>query len=140
MTNYVELRKHWRPRWLSSIQEFADIDIQRAKWLEPENTNRHWSFVEIMNCYFDDIGLSDAAFGYEGWIEHGLITAAEAGAVAEFHAVASAYSSPRGDDYDNAGVLNDPKWLDVVNAAKSAQARLAELITDADERRLLLNP
>ncbi|THD67300.1 hypothetical protein [Phenylobacterium sp.] len=138
MTDYVELRKHWRPNWLGSIQEFADIDTQRAKWLDPKNTNPNWSFVEIMCCYFDDIGLDETALGYSGWIEHGLITATEAAAVAEFHAIAKAYKSPRGDDYDNAAILSDPKWLRVVEAAKGAQARLAELITDADERRLLL--
>lgn len=138
MTDYVELRKNWRPRWLGSIQEFADIDTQRAKWLDPSNTNPHWSFVEIMCCYFDDIGLTD--LGYSGWIEHGLISSAEAAAVADFHAIANAYNSPRGDDYDSAAILGDPRWLHVVEAAKEAQARLAELIADADERRLLLNP
>jgi hypothetical protein len=138
-TDYVELRKHWRPAWLSSIQEFADIDTQRAKWLDPKNTNRHWSFAEFMCCYFDDIGLDETELGYSGWIEHGLITAIEAAAVADFHAIARAYKPPRGDHYDNAAILSDPKWLLVVEAAKKAQARLAELITDPRERDLLLN-
>jgi hypothetical protein len=84
LTDYVELRKHWRPAWLSSIQEFADLDTQRAKWLDPENTNPHWSFREFMCCYFDDIGLDESELGYSGWIEHGLITAAEAAAVERY--------------------------------------------------------
>ena len=139
-SDHAELRKNWREQWLSSIQEFADIETQRAKWLDPDNTNPHWSFVEIMCSYFNDLSLDKGDLGYAGWIARSIITAAEAGAVADFHAIADSYDSPRGDDYDNAAVLNDPKWLRVVEAAKAAQSRLAELITDANERQILLHP
>jgi len=138
--DHQKLRKNRREQWLSSIQEIADLETQRTKWLDPINTNPHWSFIEIVCCYFDDLGLDKSKTGYGGWIDHGLITAAEAAAVTDFHAVVSAYKSPKGDDYDNAAVLNDPKWLRVVEAAKAAQSRLAELITDANERQILLHP
>jgi hypothetical protein len=35
-------------------------------------------------------------------------------------------------------VLNDPKWLKVVEAARAARRRLLPLLQDAEERRLLI--
>jgi len=139
LTDYAEMRKHWRPRWLASIQEFADYPTQRAKWLDPENTNPHWSFIEIMCCYFDDCGLTEHDGGYAEAFRVGLVSQAEAEAVADFHALADAYNAPRNDDYDDAAVLADPDWLTVVDAAQVAQGRLASLVA-ADERNLLLEP
>jgi hypothetical protein len=139
-TDWIELRQHWRPRWLSSIQQFSDIETQREQWLNPTNTNPHWSFIEYMCCYFDDIGLSDTDIGYEGWIFRGLATREEVEAVQRFHALASAYNSPNGDDYDDRAVLADPQWHNVVVAAKAAQQKLAEILTDPEELKLLLEP
>jgi len=137
LTDYAELRKHWRPRWLSSIQEFADYDKQRARWLDATNTNPHWSFIEIMCSYFDDCVLRG---GYADAIRHGLVSPAEAEAVTDFHSLAGAYNSPRNDDDDNAAVLADPEWLRVVESARVAQSKLARLVTDESERKLLLEP
>src|SRR5690349_18482030 len=112
-----ELRRNWRNRWLSSIQEFADSDTQRRLWLDPTNTNPHYSFGEYYCCYFDDLNLSE---GY-GWaVDEGLIDRDEVQAVMEFHRVARAYHQP-GTPRDNEAVLADPQWEDVVNAAKQAQ-------------------
>ena len=138
-TDWVELRKNWRPRWLASIQEFADIKTQREKWLDPSNTNPHWSYIEYMCCYFDDLGLSDD-LGLDGCVQNELLTAQEADATREFHVVAGAHNSPNDDDYDNAAVLADPKWLQVVEAAREAQRRLAALLTDPKELKLVLEP
>lgn len=138
--DWVELRRNWRSQWLASIQQFADIETQRKKWLDPANTNPHWSFIEYMCCYFDDIGLNDGGLGYEGWVLEGLATRDEVEAVQRFHALADAYKAPNGDDYDDKAILEDPQWADVVGAAKEAQQRLAQLITDPAELKLLLEP
>ena len=93
-----------------------------------------------MCCYFDDIRLSNTDFGYEGWISQGLATREEVEAVQHFHTLADAYNSPNGDDYDNKAVLADPRWHNVVSAAKAAQQKLAQILTDPEELKLLLEP
>jgi hypothetical protein len=137
MSDNFELRRNWRTNWLSSIQEFADDDIQRRLWLDATNTNPHFSFVEYFCCYFDDLGLSDS--GYEWAVREGLLSESEVRAVARFHKIADAYDCPT-DDYDHQAILEDPKWTEVVAAAKEAQAQLFRLIDDPHERRLLMEP
>jgi hypothetical protein len=136
MTDDPERRRNWRTNWLSSIQEFADEEVQRRMWLDTTNINPHWSYVEFFCCYFDDLGLSD---GY-GWaIQEAFVTNEEVTAVAGFHRVANAYSSPT-DNYDHKAILCDPKWAEVVAAAKQAQGRLLGLIEDPHERGFLMEP
>ena len=137
MTNNEEQRRNWRTNWLSSIQEFADEEMQRRSWLDPTNTNPHFSFVECFCCYFDSFGLSDG--GYEWAVKEKLVSRDEVTAVAEFHQIADAYESPT-DDFDHDAILGDPKWSEVVDAAKHAQAALLDLIEDAGERRFLVEP
>ncbi len=137
MNNDQETRRNWRRDWLCCIQEFADDEAQRRLWLDRENTNLHFSFVEYFCCYFDDLRLSDD--GYDWAISEGLLSADEVAAVAEFHAAADAYDSPT-DDYDHEAILADAKWAKVVEAAKRAQAALSHLIEDSQERRLLMEP
>ena len=57
--------------------------------------------------------------------------------MAGFHAKAVAYD-PYEQDNERA-ILSDPAWLEVVGAAKRAQAALASLIHDPHERDLLLH-
>jgi len=129
-----EVRRNWRIGWLGSIQDFADQETQRGAWLNPENSNPHFSYVECMACYFDVAGLS---YGYKSAIEEGFVTIEEAAAVADFHAVADTYEPPNGDDYAHEAILADPKWSEVVAAAKQAQTRLLALISDPSERQSL---
>jgi hypothetical protein len=135
MDDNQELRRNWRVNWLGSIQEFADEETQRRTWLNTNNTNPHYSFVECYCCYF---GLSGG--GYQWALEQGLLSANEVDAVAEFHAIADAYEAPNRDDYDHDGILADPKWAGVVAAARRAQATLLTLIDDPSERVLLTEP
>ena len=137
MAHDQELRRNWRTRWLSSIQEFADDERQRRLWLDCENTNPHFSFVEYFCCYFDDLGLSDG--GYDWALSEGMLSVDEVKAVAEFHRAADAYDSPT-DDYDHQAILADPNWTEVVAAAKRTQDALSQMIDDAHERRFLLEP
>jgi len=106
-------------------------------WLDSKNTNPHFSFIEYFCCYFDDLNLSDG--GYDWALSEGMLSADEVTAVAEFHQTADAYDSPT-DDYDQQAILADPKWTEVVAAAKRAQDALSQLIDDAHERRFLLEP
>jgi hypothetical protein len=137
MNDNQESRRNWRTKWLSSIQEFADDDTQRRLWLDLTNTNPHFSFVEYFCCYFDDLGLSDG--GYQWALEQGFVSEREVSAVTGFHEIADAYDSPT-DDHDHQAILADPKWAEVVAAAKEAQAELLGLIDDPHERRLLVEP
>jgi hypothetical protein len=133
MNGNQELRRNWRRGWLSRIQEFADEETQRRSWLDPTNTNPHFSFIEYNCTYFDDLRLSE---GYQWALEEGLVSADEIAAVAAFHAVLDAYESPT-DDYDHEAILADPKWAAIVVAAKRAQDALLNIINDPQERRWL---
>ena len=137
MNDNPEFRRNWRTNWLSSIRDFADDETQRRLWLDATNTNPHFSFVEYFCCYFDDLGLSDG--GYEWTVKQGLLSEKEVAAVAGFHKTADAYDSPT-DDYDHRAILADPKWAEVVAAAKRAQAELLGLVDDPHERQLLMEP
>ena len=130
-----EQRRNWRTNWLSSIKEFADDDTQRRLWLDTTNANPHFSFVEYLCCYFDDLGLSEG--GYDSAAKEYLLSAEEAAAIADFHRILNTYPRPT-DVYDHKAILADPKWADVVASAKLAQAALLVLIDDPHERRLLI--
>lgn len=130
-----EVRLGWRKNWLRSIQEFADGETQRRSWLNPMNRNPHFSFGEYFCSYFDDLNLSNG--GYKWAIDEGLVSAEEVAAVAHFHESADTYDSPT-DDYDHEAILADPKWAEVVSAAKEAQANLLPLLAEPAERRALM--
>ena len=140
MSDQAELRTLWRRRWLSSIQEFADLATQRRRWLDPGEPSPHYSFVEYICCYFDDLHLTSDDGGYGSAVADGYVTGREAATVAEFHALADAYEPPKGEEFEGERVLEDPNWLRVVEAARIAQAALLPLLTDAEERKLLLEP
>ena len=48
-------RDAWRQRWLSSFNELTSIELQQKSWLDRFNKNSHWSFVEFMCSYFDNL-------------------------------------------------------------------------------------
>jgi hypothetical protein len=132
-------RQHWRILWLSSIQAFGDAETQRLRWLDPQETNPHYTFVECMCCYFDDAFMSEEN-AFQRRIERGHLTAEEAVAVEHFHTLVDAYQSPDGDDYDIPAILADPKWQAVVDAAKQARQRVMPLLNEPREREALIRP
>lgn len=134
-----DVRATWRVNWLSSIQELADLGMQRATWLNPHSGNRHYSFAEYVESYFSDLALSKDGGGYPARIKEHLLSQDEAAAVSHFHAVFESYEPPT-DWFDHHAILEDPKWLGVVDAAQAAQARLATIINDPVERDSLLQP
>jgi hypothetical protein len=128
----ADMRRLWREGWLGCIEEFGDYEMQRATWLNRAHRNPHYSFVEYMCCYFDDHLSHGPAYSYAPKITAGLVSAEEVEAVAEFHALAEAYKPPT-DDYDHDAILADPKWRDVVAAARTARDRLLPLLSDEGE-------
>jgi hypothetical protein len=132
-----ELRRNWRKNWLSCIQEFADDEMQHRMWLDPSNTNPHFSFVECFCAYFDDLDLSND--GYTTALNEGLVNGDEVAAVSGFHQNADKYESPT-DNYDHRAILADPLWTEVVAAAQRAQTLLVDLIDDPHERSILMKP
>lgn len=129
-----DVRSAWRQNWLGSLQELADFNLQKRAWLNPNNTNPHYSYVEYVACYFDDLRLASRD-SYSGVVDEGLLTPAEASAAAEFHARFDAYVDLRHSDPEV--ILADPKWLEVVEAARAAQARLLVLLDDDAEKAIL---
>jgi hypothetical protein len=130
MTGDVDLRARWRARWLASIREISDVREQRATWLNPENDNPHFSFVECLCSYFDALGLDDPAGRYEARVDQGMVTREEVNAVVALHAKLSDYSPPAADDYDHDAILRDPAWLAVVDEARWAVDRLKTMLSD----------
>jgi hypothetical protein len=131
--------RYWRLLWLSSIQAFADSETQRVRWLDPNERNPYYSYVECMCGYFDDAYLGEES-AYEKRLASGRISGAEIDAVADFHMLAAAYESPTGDDWDVKAILDDPAWQKLVEAAREAQRHLLPLLIDQAERAALTRP
>jgi hypothetical protein len=121
------LRRHW----LASVQEVSDLALQRRTWLDPTNRNPHWSYTEFTCSYPDDSQLARAHS--EGWL-----TKSELDILIELRRMIGAYSAPAGDDYNNAAILDDPAWRQVVEAAEQARQQLLTAIANHDERQILL--
>jgi hypothetical protein len=135
----AELRRFWRQLWLTALQAFADSETQRSQWLDPDQCNPHFSFVECMNCYFEDVPCLGQEEGYRTPLELGHLSEAEAACVAEFHALAVAYEKPC-DPWDAAGILADPAWQRLVLSAQRAQRALLATLEDPDEIAILTRP
>lgn len=138
MNQKNEFRTNWRLNWLGSIQEFADIDEQRAKWLDYSNPSPHYCFIEYMCCYFDELGFTRHDNSYAWAIENNLVSEVEAAAVAEFHQLADVYECPSRDSTEPE-ILADPEWLKVVSAAQNARRQLLDLLNSPRERDILMN-
>jgi hypothetical protein len=133
MNDRAELRRIWRQNWLNCLREFADHDIQR-KWLDTENRNPHWSYVECMCSYFDD---TLAGQGYDWTIADGLVTDQEAAAVTSLHHLLDNHKPPGGDQYDHERILNDQAWHEIIDEAKRSLRNLAALLNDPTEKAIL---
>jgi hypothetical protein len=116
-----ELRELWRVRWKSSVEELTSLERQRETWLDTSEPSVHYSFVEFMCCYFDDLlcGLS-----YSQLVESGYVSEQEMAILIEWHNALDRYKSPQNDDYDDAAILNDPKWLQIVDLGAIAWEKL----------------
>jgi hypothetical protein len=103
----------------------------------PTNRNPHWSYVEIMCSYFDDL-IGERT--YDDLVTQSLISAEEATVVSPLHALLNGHESPDGDDSNGARVLADPAWQAIAAEAKATKERLAEHLVDPAEKHALLAP
>ncbi len=105
-------RLRWRLQWLACLlQDFADLDLQGLRmWLDPSNTNPHWSYVEFMRKYFDDtLHSSD----YSWALREGRVTPAE---VDTSHRCISCWSATKHRTAMIGTTLlfsDDPAWRDI---------------------------
>ncbi len=120
-----------RRMWFCSVNEISDIGLQRRTWLDATNRNPHWSYIEFIESYPKDDQLQHA-------VKQGWLSAEEFGILSELRRILVAHSPPRGDDYDNAAVLEDPAWHSVVETAERAKQQLLSITTDQIEREMLL--
>jgi hypothetical protein len=126
-----EVAGRLRSRWFASVAEIADIDLQRRKWLDPTNTNPHWSYIEFVCSYPDSDQLTDARA--RGWL-----AARQFNILCDLCNTILSHSATRGDDQDNAAILDDPAWLEVVSCAQRAREELLSTVTKEAERDALL--
>ena len=116
--------ENWRKRWFASINELTSLELQQKSWLNKENTNPHWSFIEFTECYFDDLFVND---NYTYALNEGLKA---------WHEMLSEYVAPNEDDYNHNAILNDPNWMEVIELGLKMKKDLSEIINSKE--RLIL--
>ncbi len=129
-----ELIKTWRKNWLLSILYVASIKDQSQHWINPEQNNPYWSFVELMCTYFDDLSLND---GYESFVNQGFVTPEEVALVSDWHGKLDGYDPPNNDEYNHFAILNDPEWISICREARHVCKKLLSVLSNPDERELL---
>ena len=125
----------WRQKWLYSINELTSLDLQTNSWLNLSNKNPHWTFIEFMCSYFDDLANKE---NYVAQLDKGWITKEESEVVKVWHDALDKYEAPNKDDYDNKSVLNDPKWLDTMRLGIIAKNKLLDIISIKEKRYLFI--
>ena len=72
----------WRVRWKASVEELTSLEHQRKTWLDAEKPSVHYTYVEFMCCYFDDLlcGMS-----YNQLAVNGYVSEQEKAVVIEWH-------------------------------------------------------
>jgi hypothetical protein len=119
-----------RRDWFTSINELADIDLQRRRWREATGWNPHWSYVAFVSSFPDQDELAEARA--RGWLNAG-----EFRILRELLLTLVEHEAPGGDDFDHVAILNDPAWHDVVEAARIAKQELLAVVSVAGEREAL---
>jgi hypothetical protein len=129
-------REIWRQRWLGLINELTSIELQRKSWLDRKQSNPHWSFVEFMCSYFDDLlcGLP-----YTHYVEIGWISTQEYEVLIDWHETLDRYQEPRNDDHDREAILADKNWLEIVKTGEKAKLKLANSLAHAERKILTEN-
>ena len=123
----------WRERWLGCINELTSLDLQKKSWLDKTQTNPHWSFVEFMCSYFDDLGIDD---NYKNPIDSGWLTDKEFEIIKDWHEALDKYDSPKNDDFDHAAILTDPKWLYILQSGLTMKNQLASVLNETEKKTL----
>ena len=124
-------KKLWRERWLGCINELTSLDLQKKSWLDMTQTNPHWSFVEFMCSYFDDLGIDD---NYEYSIEKGWLTNNEFEIIKDWHEALDNYDSPKNDNHNPVSILNDPKWLAILQIGLIMKNKLSVTLNETEKK------
>lgn len=124
----------WRERWLGCINELTSLDLQKKSWLDKTHSNPHWSFVEFMCSYFDDLGIED---NYKYPIDNGWLTDQEFEIIKDWHEALDKYNSPKNDDYDHSAILIDSKWLDILQSGLIMKSKLVSTLNEIEKKILI---
>jgi hypothetical protein len=119
-----------RRDWFLSVQEISDIQLQRRTWLDPNNRNPHWSYIELCCCYPADDQLEDG----RRWE---YLSVEELELLQKLGNALAVHQAPGGNGYDNAAIVDDPAWHEVVALAEHVRHSLLALVDDPLERRAL---
>lgn len=122
-------KDEWRKRWLSSINELTSFDLQKKSWLDKTHSNPHWSFVEFMCSYFDDLAIDN---NYKYQLDKGWVTKKEYKLIEDWHIALDKYNSPKNENYDNEAVLNDPNWLNILEIGIKTREELAKTLNESE--------
>jgi len=110
--NKIELtNENWRRSWLFAIKDLSNLEYQKANWLNPLNTNPFYSFTEFMGLYFEDLDLTN---GYEKHIKNSRLSLEEFEIISDWHQYLSEYKSPNHDDNNSKAILEDDRWLNII--------------------------
>jgi hypothetical protein len=122
-------RELWRNRWLSSLNELTSLELQRASWLDKENANPHWSFVEFMCVYFDDLCNNN---NYENQLKNGWLSQSEFETIKNWHELLGKYDSPKNDDHNCESIINDDVWQMIVREGQSVIKQLQVSLSEKE--------
>lgn len=121
----------WRERWLSCINELTSLDLQKKSWLDKTHTNPHWSFIEFMCSYFDDLAIDD---NYKYQLDKAWVTKVEFEIIKNWHIALDKYKSPKNDDYDNEAILNDHIWIEILQIGMETRNELGKTLNETERQ------
>lgn len=121
----------WRERWLNCINQLTSFDLQKISWVDKTHKNLHWSFVEFICSYFDDLAIDD---NYKWQLDKGWVTNKEFEIIENWHIALDNYKSPNNDDYDNEAILNDPIWKEILQIGIKARNELEKILNDTERQ------
>ncbi|TVT42926.1 hypothetical protein FNT36_02205 [Hymenobacter setariae] len=116
-----DLRELWRVRWKASIEELTSLEHQHETSLNTSKSSVHYSFVEFMCCYFDDLlcGLN-----YGQLAENSYVSEQEKDILLEWHTALEDYNSPQSNGYYDITIWNNPEWQRIVDLGAIAWEKL----------------
>lgn len=120
----------WRNRWLSCINELTSFELQKESCLDETNSNPHWSFVEFMCSYFDDLGIDN---NYEYQFKKEWISKKEFETIRKWHELLDKYNSPKNDDYNHKSIIDDKEWQLII---QEGQKTVSVLLKDLSENEI----
>ena len=123
----------WREKWLFYINELTSLKLQKKSWLDKTQTNPHWSFVEFMCSYFDDLSIDD---NYKYQLDKRWLTKKEFEIIKNWHIALDNYNSPKDDNYDNEVIVNDPNWIEISQLGFATRDELTKVLNES-ERQIL---